>query len=149
MTAKKLKKEDRAAALKGVALTSIQQVAQGVYAQAKQGGLPDLVMPQRNLQNVAYDPKAGYFEMKGNLKTRTLDVNSVKTFAQTLRLMALAKQMVAKDDFATKREAYYVSKNWGDAKFDEQPESDAVLDDIEAMFAVKEVTRETLRFVPE
>ena len=25
--------------------------------------------------------------------------------------------MVVKDDFATKREAYYVSKNWGDAKF--------------------------------
>lgn len=149
MAAKKIKKDDRAAALKQVALDSIQQVARGVYGQAKKGDLPDIVMPQRNLQNVAYDPKAGYFEMKGNLKTRTLDVNSVKTFAQTLRLMSLAKEMVAKDDFATKREAYYVSKNWGDAKFDEQPESDAVLDDIEAMFSVQEVTRETLRFVPE
>jgi DNA topoisomerase-6 subunit A len=149
MAAKKGKKTDRAAELKSVALTSIQQVASGVYDRARAGKLPDLVMPQRNLQNVAYNEKAGYFEMKGNLKTRTLDVNSVKTFAQTLRLMALAKEMVAKDDFATKREAYYVSKNWGDAKFDEQPESDTVLDDIEAMFAVKEVTRETLRFVPE
>jgi DNA topoisomerase-6 subunit A len=150
MAAKKPKRadagEDR---LKRIALDSIQEVARAVYAQAKAGELPDLTMPQRNLQNVRFDPKAGYFEMKGNVKTRTLDVNSVKTFAQTLRLMSLAKEMVAQDDFATKREAYYVSKNWGDAKFDEQPESDTVLDDIEAMFSVKEVTRETLRFVPE
>jgi DNA topoisomerase-6 subunit A len=135
--------------LRGVALDSIQVVAEDVRKVAAAGVLPDMTMPQRNLANVTYDPKAGYFELKGNMKTRTLDVNSVKTFAQTLRLMALAKEMVADEDFATKREAYYVSKNWGEAKFNEQRESDTVLDDIEGMFSMKEVTRETLRFVPE
>ena len=132
-----------------VALDSIAETAKGVWKTASGGGLPDLKMPQRNLANVTYDRKTGYFELKGNVKTRTLDVNSVKTFAQTLRLMALAKEMVAGEDFATKREAYYVSKNWGDAKFNEQRESDTVLDDIEGMFSMKDVTRETLRFVPE
>lgn len=135
--------------LRKVALDSIQEVATEVYKTGNAGGLPQMTMPQRNLANVTYDPKRGYFEMKGNLKTRTLDVNSVKTFAQTLRLMSLAKEMVSDEDFATKREAYYVSKNWGDAKFNEQRESDTVLDDIEGMFSVKDVTRETLRFVPE
>jgi DNA topoisomerase VI subunit A len=135
--------------LRKVALDSIQEVAADVFKTGNAGGLPEMTMPQRNLANVTYDPKRGYFEMKGNLKTRTLDVNSVKTFAQTLRLMSLAKEMVADDDFATKREAYYVSKNWGDAKFNEQRESDTVLDDIEGMFSIKDVTRETLRFVPE
>lgn len=135
--------------LKSVALISIEQVASEIYTEAKKGRLPQMVMPQRNLDNVTYDPKNGYFELKGNMKTRTLDVNSVKTFAQTLRLMSLAQDMVAADDFATKREAYYVSKNWGDAKFSEQRESDMVLDDIEGMFSVKDVTREILRFVPE
>jgi DNA topoisomerase-6 subunit A len=80
---------------------------------------------------------------------RTLTVNTVKGFAQTLKLMAFSKDMVEKDDFATKREAYYVSKNWGDAKFTEQPESDAVMDDIEALFSLEGVTREQLRFYPE
>jgi DNA topoisomerase-6 subunit A len=80
---------------------------------------------------------------------RTLTVNTVKTFAQTLKLMALSKEMVEQDDFATKREAYYVSKNWGDAKFTEQPESDTVMDDIEALFSLEGVTREQLRFRPE
>jgi DNA topoisomerase VI subunit A len=137
------------ARLRKVALDSIQEVATDVFKTGNAGGLPQMTMPQRNLANVTYDPKRGYFEMKGNLKTRTLDVNSVKTFAQTLRLMSLAKEMVSEEDFATKREAYYVSKNWGDAKFNEQRESDAVLDDIEGMFSIKDVTRETLRFVPE
>jgi len=135
--------------LRGVALDSIHDVAEEVRLAAAAGRLPDMTMPQRNLSNVTYDQKTGYFELKGNMKTRTLDVNSVKTFAQTLRLMALAKDMVADEDFATKREAYYVSKNWGEAKFNEQRESDTVLDDIEGMFSMHEVTRETLRFVPE
>ncbi len=137
------------AELRLVALDSIQESAKDVYKVASKGTLPSMTMPQRNLSNVTYDKKTGYFEMAGNLKTRTLDVNSVKTFAQTLRLMSLAKDMVSDEDFATKREAYYVSKNWGDAKFKEQRESDAVLDDIEGMFSLKGITREILRFVPE
>ncbi len=132
-----------------VAVRSIEETAEGVYKAARKGRLPEIQMPQRNLRNVKFDPKVGYFELKGHLKTRTLDVNSVKTFAQTLRLMALAKEMVEKQDIATKREAYYVSKNWADCKFSEQRESDTVLDDIEGMFAIKKITRETLRFIPE
>jgi DNA topoisomerase-6 subunit A len=80
---------------------------------------------------------------------RTLSVNTVKSFAQTLKMMSLSKQLVDEDDFATKREAYYVSKNWEEAKFDEQPESDAAMDDIEALFSLEGVTREHLRFYPE
>ena len=135
--------------LSEVAIESIKDVALDVFNVANSGELPEMVMPQRNLKNVTYDKKTGYFEMAGNMKTRRLDVNSVKTFAQTLRLMSLAKDMVADDDFATKREAYYVSKNWGDAKFGEQRESDSVLDDIEGMFSLKDITREILRFRPE
>jgi DNA topoisomerase-6 subunit A len=56
---------------------------------------------------------------------------------------------VETNDFATKRDAYYQSKNWEEAKFDEQPESDTVMDDIEAMFSIHGVSREQLRFVPD
>lgn len=135
--------------LKETALVGIQEVATEIHTVANKGNLPEITMPQRSLANVTYDRKTGYFELGENFKTRTLDVNSVKTFAQTLRLMSLAKEMVSGDDFATKREAYYVSKNWGEAKFGEQRESDTVLDDIEGMFSMRDVTRETLRFVPE
>jgi DNA topoisomerase-6 subunit A len=78
-----------------------------------------------------------------------LTVNTVKTFAQTLKMMALSKELVLTSDFATKRDAYYQSKNWGEARFDEQTESDTVMDDIEAMFAMHGVSREQLRYIPD
>jgi DNA topoisomerase-6 subunit A len=107
---------------------------------------PVLKFPVRSLANVRYLPKEGYFEIRGKKKERTLTVNTVKSFAQTLRMMALSKSLVETDDIATKREAYYVSKNWGDARFLEQTESDTVMDDVEALF---EVNREQMGFVPE
>lgn len=107
---------------------------------------PKMRIPVRSLANVTYKPSAGYFQLNGNVKERTLTVNTVKTFAQTLKMMALSKELIGADDMATKREAYYISKNWGDAGFKEQPESDTVMDDVEAMFGV---IREQLRFVPE
>jgi DNA topoisomerase-6 subunit A len=63
--------------------------------------------------------------------------------------MALSKEMVRINDLASKREVYYQSINWGDARFNEQAESDAVMDDVEAMFSVHGVSRERLRFIPE
>lgn len=111
--------------------------------------LPELKFPQRSLANVKYSKQTGYFELGTGRKSRALSVNTVKSFAQTLRLMALSKEMVEKDDFATKREAYYISKNWGDAKFSDQPESDTVMDDIEAMASLDGLSREHLRYRPE
>ena len=107
---------------------------------------PQMRFPMRSLSNVKYDPKRGHFEMRGKRKVRTLTVSTVKTFAQTLRMMALSRELVKNDDIASKREAYYISKNWEEARFLEQPESDAVMDDVEAFF---EVNREQLGFIPE
>jgi len=107
------------------------------------------MFPVRSLSNVRYDPRKGYFEIGRDKSTRTLTVNTAKTFAQTLKMMSLSKELVTTKDFATKRDAYYQSKNWGEAHFDEQPESDTVMDDIEAMFSIHGVSREQLRFIPD
>ncbi|MFA5864246.1 MAG: DNA topoisomerase IV subunit A [Phycisphaerae bacterium] len=124
----------------------IKKTADGVYQKIIQGNKPTMKLPIRALNNVRYSPEEGYLQMQNKNKVRTLTVNTVKSFAQTLRMMALSKEMVENDKHATKREAYYISKNWEEAKFLEQPESDAVMDDIEAML---EVTREHMRFRPE
>jgi DNA topoisomerase-6 subunit A len=127
----------------------IKQTATGVHGEIRKHRKPDLAFPVRSLGNVSYSQKRGYFEIGRQTKTRTLTVNTVKNFAQTLRMMGLSKELVETNDFATKRDAYYQSKNWGDAKFDEQTESDTVMDDIEALFSVDGVSREQLRFVPD
>ena len=62
------------------------------------------------------------------------------------QLFIKKEDVVEKDDIATKREAYYVSKNWGDARFKEQSDSDSIMDDVEAMMMIN---REQLGFIPE
>jgi len=110
---------------------------------------PDLKFPVRTLANVSYSERKGYLEIGRAKKVRTLSVNTVKTFAQTLRMMSLSKSLIETNDFATKRDAYYQSKNWGEVMFHEQPESDTVMDDIEALFSVHSINREQLRFIPD
>ena len=128
---------------------AIDGVATMIYNSIQKNKKPDLSLPVRSLSNVKYDQKKGYFEIGKSTKVRTLTVNTVKTFAQSLKMMALSKELITQNDFATKRDAYYQSKNWQEAKFDEQVESDTVMDDIEALFASQNLTREELRFVPQ
>jgi DNA topoisomerase VI subunit A len=130
-------------------LNLIGTTADRVRKSIDQRILPELRFPIRSLSNVKYDSKIGYFELGRGRKARALSVNTVKSFAQTLRVMSMSKEMIENDDFATKREAYYVSKNWGDAKFNDQPESDTVMDDIEALASLEGLSREHLRYRPE
>ncbi len=124
----------------------IEEFAKEIYDGILGRNNPKLVIPLRSLSNVSYDEAEGYFKIQGKTKERTLTASTVKTFAQTLRMMNLSKELVSSEDIATKREAYYVSKNWGEARFKEQPESDSVMDDIEAMMMVN---REQIGFIPE
>ena len=132
-----------------VILKQIRNTATDVHKAVLRKAKPDLSFPVRSLKNVSYSTRRGYFEIGRAKKVRTLTVNTVKSFAQTLRMMGLSKELVETNDFATKRDAYYQSKNWEEAKFDEQTESDTVMDDIEALFSVGGTSREQLRFIPD
>lgn len=136
-------------ALDSKTIELIDTIAREVLNAIEARNLPAMTFPVRGLSNVNYEESKGYFELGQTMKERTLTVNTARTFAQTLRMMATSRKMVEKDDFATKREAYYVSKNWGDCRFDNQAESDAIMDDIEALASVNGLSREQLRFFPE
>ena len=132
-----------------ITLDCIDRAAKGVLRVVEKGDKPSLRFPLRSLSNVRYEPAKGFFQLGRGRKLRTLTVNTVKLFAQSLRMMALSKELIETEDFATKRDAYYQSKNWGEARFTAQEESDAVMDDIEALFSLDGVSREQLRFYPE
>ncbi|HBA83323.1 MAG TPA: DNA topoisomerase VI [Verrucomicrobia bacterium] len=133
---------------KQAASEKIQEVAEEIYGDVmKKGRKPSMSFPVRSLANVKYDVKRGHFEILNKTSTRTLSYNTVKTFAQSMRLLATTKNdLLDKDDIAGKREVYYNSKSWGECRFDEQPESDTLLDDIEAMLSIN---REQLGYIPE
>lgn len=124
----------------------IREIAESIFNSIKKKKQPTLKSPLRSLANVSYDEKTGYFVLQDKFKQRTLTASTIKSFAQTLKMMSLSRELIQKEDIATKREAYYISKNWGDARFVEQPESDTIMDDIEAMLMVN---REQIGFIPE
>ncbi len=132
-------------AMRGVAKKIVDSAGE-IHRRILRRQKPSISIPVRSLSNCRYTPKKGYFELKGSRKTRTLTVSTVKSFAQTLRMIEFSKQLIDTNDIATKRETYYVSKNWDVARFKEQAESDTVMDDVEAMY---EVNREQLGFIPE
>jgi DNA topoisomerase-6 subunit A len=130
----------------GSATRLIVEKAKVIHEDIKRNQRPRLEFPLRSLSNVTYDGKRGTFELAGRMCTRDLSYTTAKTFAQSVRMLALSKLLVDTNDIATKRDAYYQSKNWGECKFDEQPESDTVMDDMEAMLGVN---REQLGFIPD
>ncbi|HJL16586.1 MAG TPA: DNA topoisomerase IV subunit A [Sandaracinaceae bacterium LLY-WYZ-13_1] len=134
---------------KGRTLALIERTARGVLEAIEEGRLPELAIPARSLANVVYDEVRGHFELGPKTKARSLGVRTARPFAQTLRLLALSRELVRDGDFATKREAYYVAKGWDDCRFDDQRASDAILDDIEALASRDGLSREALGFVPE
>lgn len=124
-------------------ITRICDEAENVYRKIRRKQKPQMKLPIRALSNVKYRPKAGYFQLRGRNKVRTLTVGTVKTFAQTLKMLAMSKDLVRTGRHCTKRETYYQAYNWGEAAFGAQEESDTVMDDAEAMLGVN---REKLHF---
>lgn len=150
---------DRPETERSPALESLMDIGRKIHAEIERGRRPHMSVPVRSLSNVTFSPRKGYFTIGNRKSRRTLSYQTVKTFAQTVRLMAFAKHLIETDDFASKREVYYTSKGssktsiagdagsagWGPAGFNEQSESDTIMDDIEAMATVN---REQLGFIP-
>ena len=126
----------------------IIETGQNIYRDiVKRRRKPNMKFPVRSLSNVKYDVKRGHFAILGRVATRALTYNTVKTFAQSMRLLATTKlDLLDRNDIAGKREIYYNSKSWGACRFEQQPESDSLLDDMEAMLGVN---REQLGYIPE
>jgi DNA topoisomerase-6 subunit A len=124
-------------------LGRIQEEAKVVYQRINKRQTPQMKLPIRALSNVKYRPKEGFFQLSGKNKVRTLTVGTVRTFAQTLKMLAMSRELIRTSRHSTKREAYYQAYNWGEAAFAAQEESDTVMDDVEAMLAVN---REQMNF---
>ena len=75
----------------------IQEIAKDIYNKIKLIKQPELVMPIRALSNVEYNEKEGYFKIMDKIKSRTLTASTIKTFAQTLRMMGLSKELIEKN----------------------------------------------------
>jgi DNA topoisomerase-6 subunit A len=95
------------------------------------------------LDNSFYNPKVGYLTPGDKTVKTELNVSSVQKMARTVFLLEVLLGNLKSGAVNTKREIYYISKglvksnpNYKPLDFDDQPESDAVIDFICDMMQV-------------
>ena len=104
---------------------------------------PVLKAVKCSLDNSHYDPKMGYLVPKGKKVSSELNVSSVQKISRSLFLMDIMLGNLRSGAVNTKRELYYIAKGLIRAEkfykpldFEEQSESDSVIDFICDMFEV-------------
>jgi len=71
----------------------IMKLSTNIYTDIVKEKKPEISMPLRSLSNVTYDESYGYFRLNNKFKSRTLTAATVKTFAQTLKMMGFSKSI--------------------------------------------------------
>ncbi|MBI2190784.1 MAG: DNA topoisomerase IV subunit A [Planctomycetes bacterium] len=97
---------------------------------------PKLYIPQRALSNVRFNAKQSIIELGKDRQARSFfNVGMSKKFMQTFLVAQACKQLLDEGKTTSIRDLYYMVKHTiADSKvntFEDQPESDAILEDLE------------------
>ncbi len=128
-------------------LNALVSIAKDMYEQMKEGKVPELKISTRTKHNIEYSEESEVW-VYGNRKS----VRSAKSVRGAYMLLKMAyvigflKEQLSVNKSSTLRELYYISENWGIAKFDEQSESDRLIEDLEILTAFQ---REHFHIRPE
>lgn len=125
----------------GVEITAkAQQLCEKMLKDLEVANRPVLYAVKCSLDNAKYDPKIGYLTPGEKVVRSELNVSSVQKLARTVFLLEILLNNVKTGAVNTKRELYYMAKGLVKSNptmkpidFDDQPESDAIIDFITDM----------------
>jgi len=126
----------------------LEDIGNKILKDVKENRVPYLKVPARTTNNIVFDPKTLCYILGDKTLTRSAgNIRHVKPLAQMLKIGAFCKELVSEGTkHETKRGLYYISESWGEKlKFDEQQESDNLIEDIEAII---EKPREDIHIIP-
>src|SRR5512133_1234687 len=117
-------------------IQKIEHLADSVLKAVKGGKNPFVEIPIRSLANVQFNPKRRLIELKDQKQKRYFfNVSMAKKFMQTFLVSDACKELVESGKTTSIRDLYYITKHTiGDTKqntFEEQEESDPVIEDLE------------------
>ncbi|MHC4976973.1 MAG: DNA topoisomerase IV subunit A [Planctomycetota bacterium] len=118
----------------------IVELAHSIAKQAKKGDDPGVDIPTRALSNVAFNKRAGIIEMGDATQTRNFfNLGQAKKFMQTTLVAAGASELIRQEKTTSIRDLFYHCKHTIEGTrentFDEQNESDVVIEDLEVTLA--------------
>ncbi|MFH1978479.1 MAG: DNA topoisomerase IV subunit A [Candidatus Aenigmatarchaeota archaeon] len=118
-------------------IEGLKRLGQGVVGQVGKKENPDVKLPIRALSNIYFDEKNNLIRLGNKVSHRTyLNVAHTKKFMQTLMVAAECKKIIDQNVTTSIRDLYYALKhtipNTKENTFEDQTESDPLLEDIEA-----------------
>lgn len=120
-------------------ITRLKDVGNEVLDDINAGNNPSLDITTRTINNVYFDEKAGIIKMGDDKQKRFyFNVGQAKKFLQTLLIAKQVKLLLEQDKPALSiRQLFYTLKHdipgAGENTFDEQDESDPIIEDLETM----------------
>ncbi len=123
-------------------MRKIQRLAEEVLAEVKAQKNPDLEIPIRALSNVSFNEKKRLIELGERTQSREFfNVSMAKKFMQTFLVAAACKEHLLESGKTTSiRDLYYMTKHTmkdsQENTFNEQDESDPVIEDLEVTLDV-------------
>jgi len=129
------------------ALTELLKIVECVYDQMKRGEIPEIEITTRTKQNIEFKEDSEVWVYGDRKSIRS--AKSLKGAYQILKMIYLIgflKEQLTQNKSSTLREIYYISENWGIAKFKEQIESDRLIEDLEILTGLQ---REFFNVRPE
>ncbi|ADB58091.1 DNA topoisomerase IV subunit A [Archaeoglobus profundus] len=128
-------------------LSKLLSIVENIYDQMKRGEIPEIKLTTRTKQNIEFKESSEVWVYGDKKSVRS--AKSVKGAYQLLRMVyviGFLKEQLSQNRSSTLRELYYISENWGIAKFNEQMESDRLIEDLEILTGLQ---RESFNVRPE
>ena len=128
-------------------LQAIMRIAEDIYEQLKEGKIPEIKIATRTKKNIEFNEESSVWSYGDRTSVRS--AKTLKGAYMLLRMayvMGFIKEQLKAKKSSTLRELYYISENWGLAKFDEQADSDRLIEDLEILTSLQ---REHFNIRPE
>ena len=117
-----------------------------IYDELDGGEFPTFSVPSRSVSNIVYDKKLRQYILGSAASIRSArNMSQLRSFTQLIWLAFFANRLVKEKKSSTLRDIYYSSQAFS-IDFEDQPESDNIIVDLEAVLARP---REDLHIFPE
>ncbi len=115
--------------------TLLKELGQSIYSKMDQGVFPDVVFPSRSVRNMVYDEELMQYVLGASRVTRTSrNIKHIRPFTHLVWLAFFVDKLLENGKTSTLRDVYYSSQAY-DVEFKDQPESDGIITDLEAIFS--------------
>jgi DNA topoisomerase-6 subunit A len=124
----------------------LSRLGVGIYGQLESYDLPVIRVPSRSIDNIVFDKASQQYVLGSKKVSRGFtNIRGAKSLAQLVWTAYVANELIKNDQVTTLRDLFYTSLNEKNLEIKEQAETDAQVEDLEAVLGCP---RETFNIIP-